>query len=197
MHPVEHLYYFACIAPSLYVFASPFAFMWNGVHLLISPAASHSGYEDHFQADQFHYLHHKHFECNYGPGDCPLDRWFGTFKEKQTYQSSGAKEGAENVHDAKSDVYGLPEFSYVYYIASAVLLPLAVLCQAMREPASVAGWGMGPLTGEQTISLLCSVGPVLFGLLGLAAADAKALLRPKFTLTAPFHKESFVGVTVA
>ena len=40
MHPIEHLYYFACIAPSLYVFASPFAFMWNGVHLLISPAAS-------------------------------------------------------------------------------------------------------------------------------------------------------------
>ena len=56
MHPVEHLYYFACVAPSLYVFASPFAFMWNGVHLLISPAASHSGYEDHFQSDQFHYL---------------------------------------------------------------------------------------------------------------------------------------------
>ena len=31
------------------MFATPFAFMWNGVHLLISPAASHSGWEDHFQ----------------------------------------------------------------------------------------------------------------------------------------------------
>jgi sterol desaturase/sphingolipid hydroxylase (fatty acid hydroxylase superfamily) len=43
MHPIEHLYYFSCVGPSFYLFASPFAFMWNGVHLLISPAASHSG----------------------------------------------------------------------------------------------------------------------------------------------------------
>lgn len=33
-----------------------------GVHLLISPAASHSGWEDHFQSDIFHYLHHRYFE---------------------------------------------------------------------------------------------------------------------------------------
>ena len=59
MHPIEHLYYYACVGPSLLVFASPFAFMWNGVHLLISPAASHSGWEDHFQSDQYHYLHHR------------------------------------------------------------------------------------------------------------------------------------------
>lgn len=41
-------------------------FRWNGIHLLISPAASHSGWEDHFQSDQYHYLHHRFFECNYG-----------------------------------------------------------------------------------------------------------------------------------
>ena len=59
MHPVEHLYYFSCLGPSFLVYTTPFAFMWNGVHLLISPAASHSGWEDHFQADQYHYLHHR------------------------------------------------------------------------------------------------------------------------------------------
>ena len=59
MHPIEHLYYYSCVGPSLLVFATPFAFMWNGVHLLISPAASHSGWEDHFQSDQYHYLHHR------------------------------------------------------------------------------------------------------------------------------------------
>ena len=57
------------------LFLSPFAFMWNGVHLLISPAASHSGYEDNFQSDQFHYLHHRYFECNYGTGTFPFDLW--------------------------------------------------------------------------------------------------------------------------
>ena len=45
MHPVEHLYYYACIVPSLVFLCSPFAFLWNGVHLLLSPAASHSGWE--------------------------------------------------------------------------------------------------------------------------------------------------------
>jgi sterol desaturase/sphingolipid hydroxylase (fatty acid hydroxylase superfamily) len=28
-----------------------------------------------------HYLHHKHFECNYADGILPLDRWFGTFHD--------------------------------------------------------------------------------------------------------------------
>jgi hypothetical protein len=49
MHPVEHLYYYACILPSLVCLASPFHFVWNGIHMLLAPAASHSGWEDHFQ----------------------------------------------------------------------------------------------------------------------------------------------------
>jgi hypothetical protein len=56
MHPVEHLYYYACILPNLALVASPFHFLWNGVHLLLAPGASHSGFEDHFQADNFHYM---------------------------------------------------------------------------------------------------------------------------------------------
>ncbi|KAH8053633.1 C-4 methylsterol oxidase [Aureococcus anophagefferens] len=73
MHPVEHLFYFSCVGPSLYCRAHPFVFWWNGVHLLLSPAASHSGWEDHLQSDQFHMLHHRRFECNYGSASFPLD----------------------------------------------------------------------------------------------------------------------------
>lgn len=65
MHPVEHMYYFSCLAPSLYFRTSPFVLLFNGMHLLLSPAASHSGWEDHVQSDQFHYVHHNQFECNY------------------------------------------------------------------------------------------------------------------------------------
>jgi sterol desaturase/sphingolipid hydroxylase (fatty acid hydroxylase superfamily) len=43
MHPVEHLYYYACVLPSLVFFASPFHLLWNGLHLLLAPGASHSG----------------------------------------------------------------------------------------------------------------------------------------------------------
>ena len=48
----------------------------------ISPAASHSGWEDHFQSDQYHYLHHRFFECNYGTSGTPFDKMFGTFRDK-------------------------------------------------------------------------------------------------------------------
>jgi sterol desaturase/sphingolipid hydroxylase (fatty acid hydroxylase superfamily) len=58
MHPIEHLYYLATVAPSLYFCMSPFHLLWNGLHAVISPAAGHSGYEDHWQSDQLHYLHH-------------------------------------------------------------------------------------------------------------------------------------------
>ncbi len=75
MHPVEHLYYFACVFPSLLPGCSPFFFLWNGVHLLLSPGASHSGYEDHMQSDAFHYMHHRYLEVRLvapaGPGGPP------------------------------------------------------------------------------------------------------------------------------
>jgi sterol desaturase/sphingolipid hydroxylase (fatty acid hydroxylase superfamily) len=81
MHPIEHLYYFACVCPLLYCLSSPLGVTWMGMHLLLSPAASHSGWEDHFQSDQYHYLHHAKFECNYGTSGIPFDHWFGTFRE--------------------------------------------------------------------------------------------------------------------
>ena len=30
MHPVEHMYYFSCVGPSVYLYMSPFHLMWNG-----------------------------------------------------------------------------------------------------------------------------------------------------------------------
>ena len=39
--------------PSLYLAGlSPLIFTWNFIHLTLAPAAGHSGFEDHFQADQ-------------------------------------------------------------------------------------------------------------------------------------------------
>ena len=34
-----------------------------------------------FSSNVFHYLHHRHFECNYGDTLFPADRWFGTFHD--------------------------------------------------------------------------------------------------------------------
>lgn len=85
MHPIEHLYYFSnAFTPSLYLSGlSPLIFMWNFFHLTIAPGAGHSGFEDNFQADQYHYVHHAKFECNYGsPFSAFIDIYFGTFREK-------------------------------------------------------------------------------------------------------------------
>ena len=87
MSVAEHIYYISCMAPSIYWRASPFQFLWNGLHMLISPGASHSGWEDHWAADQHHTAHHLYFECNYGTPSIPLDRWFGTFRETLAPQS--------------------------------------------------------------------------------------------------------------
>eukprot|EP00747_Dinoflagellata_sp_TGD_P073023 gnl/TRDRNA2_/TRDRNA2_157723_c0_seq1.p1 gnl/TRDRNA2_/TRDRNA2_157723_c0~~gnl/TRDRNA2_/TRDRNA2_157723_c0_seq1.p1 ORF type:complete len:555 (+),score=63.62 gnl/TRDRNA2_/TRDRNA2_157723_c0_seq1:22-1665(+) len=102
MHPVEHLYYFTCLGLSLYFYMSPFHLLWNGIHRFLSPAASHSGWEDHTQSDQFHYLHHVNFECNYGSASVPLDNFFGTFREKlgesKTYRGAAGEGGKVDVH---------------------------------------------------------------------------------------------------
>lgn len=85
MHPIEHLYYFSnAFTPSLYLSGlSPLIFTWNFIHLTIAPGAAHSGWEDHFQADQYHYVHHAKFECNYGsPMSGCIDQALGTFREK-------------------------------------------------------------------------------------------------------------------
>ena len=63
---LEKLYLYSCVGPSLILFASPFAFMWNGVHLLISPAASHrSGSLDIFTNLEFPNFFHIFLKFTY------------------------------------------------------------------------------------------------------------------------------------
>jgi sterol desaturase/sphingolipid hydroxylase (fatty acid hydroxylase superfamily) len=117
MHPIEHLYYYSCVLPSLFFICSPYAFLWNGVHLLLSPAASHSGWEDHFQSDAFHYLHHRYFECNYAGTDAAfMDIIFGTFRESFN-EKFDEKEGPKHRDDAKSTLKILPSSEFIKYLS--------------------------------------------------------------------------------
>ena len=154
MHPVEHLYYYACVAPSLVFYCSPYAFLWNGVHLLMSPAASHSGYEDHFQSDIFHYLHHRYFECNYAGSDAAfMDIAFGTFKGSFKVNDAD-KDGPKAREDAKSSLRLVPTREFATYLG------LSALC--------VAAWAIQhnvALNRNQALALACLVG---FGPVALA-----------------------------
>ena len=136
MHPVEHMYYFACVLPSLILYCSPFAFIWNGVHLLLSPAASHSGYEDHSQSDLFHYLHHYYFECNYAGSDAAfMDKAFGTFKA--SFKNLVDKDGPKQREDAKSNLLLIPtkEFS-IYLISSGTCVASWAYVAIYQQPVS-------------------------------------------------------------
>eukprot|EP00931_Biecheleriopsis_adriatica_P004800 TRINITY_DN106418_c0_g1_i1.p1 TRINITY_DN106418_c0_g1~~TRINITY_DN106418_c0_g1_i1.p1 ORF type:complete len:495 (-),score=60.02 TRINITY_DN106418_c0_g1_i1:74-1558(-) len=194
MHPIEHLFYFACAGPALYMKASPFAFMWFGVHLLISPAASHSGFEDNFQSDQFHYLHHRYFECNYGTGGVPYDLWFGTFRESldvrsKTYkgthvESADVKMDSKSAAqaDAKATLLGMPKWDEaVYNLVTYVMFPL-IIWNARSTP-----------TYASSLALLMSLGPSVVGMLLLALTSRRAFANPRLTFLYPFHKERLLG----
>ena len=107
MHPTEHIFYFSCVLFYLIFPFHPAFAVVTLVHAGLSPAPGHAGFERmilknaNFDIDAYaHYLHHKHFECNYADGILPLDRWFGTFHdgslEAQEKMKKRLKEQAVN-----------------------------------------------------------------------------------------------------
>jgi sterol desaturase/sphingolipid hydroxylase (fatty acid hydroxylase superfamily) len=85
MHPVEHIFYFSGIFLHFLIPSHPFHAMFHGFVSALGPARGHAGFEKLVIGDQVvevkchqHYLHHKYFECNYGDGPVPLDKWMGT-----------------------------------------------------------------------------------------------------------------------
>jgi sterol desaturase/sphingolipid hydroxylase (fatty acid hydroxylase superfamily) len=203
MHPVEHMYYFTCYGPLLVLplilgfVVSPFLVFWMGTHCVITPAASHSGYEDHFSADLPHYLHHRYFECNYS-GGINFDAFFGTYKAtlaeakkpignpdgsntntNTITESSTGKHASQSLspppRDPKSSL-GFPE--HPDYELGLCILVLWALC------ANHSG-GASPLS----VALVVSLGPVALALF-LALQSVPKHFSTKRTCLAPFDKDS-------
>ena len=90
MHPIEHLLYFSGVIVHWIIASHPLHAMFHLMHLGISPAPGHSGYESIVLKDgkgipigaYMHYLHHNYIECNYGGDGLPLiDKLMGTFHD--------------------------------------------------------------------------------------------------------------------
>mmetsp|Transcript_9529 Transcript_9529/g.18067 ORF Transcript_9529/g.18067 Transcript_9529/m.18067 type:complete len:511 (-) Transcript_9529:134-1666(-) len=208
MHPIEHLYYFSnAFTPSLYCSSlSPLIFLWNFLHLTIAPGAGHSGFEDHFQADQYHYVHHAKFECNYGsPFSAFIDQYFGTFREKlgttKEYKGEYNEAALKTAGVTESVVtrpkewspqgyLGFPATSghAVYTIFWVLLFPLCVWGAALNN--NTGAQQMPALMGvsmAQVVAATVSYGPVIF-------AMAVCLLEgDRMSWRWPFHKEPVVG----
>jgi sterol desaturase/sphingolipid hydroxylase (fatty acid hydroxylase superfamily) len=88
MHPVEHLLYFSVVLIHWVVPSHPIHFLFNAQHTALTPAGGHHGFEGPIlkgklpTGSYFHYLHHRFFNCNYGEATLPLDRMFGTFRDR-------------------------------------------------------------------------------------------------------------------
>lgn len=176
MHPVEHVHYFSCIGLSLYFRMHPFHLLWNGMHLLLSPAASHSGWEDNLQSDQFHYVHHARFECNYGSASLPLDRLFGTFRNVLS-------EGAESEKQRQAEKQDLGPLKY-----SLDMLIFLILSVTLLSAGLAAVLGAKPLGGlPLTAALAVSHGPLL------VAAVMSPVQKEYRSLRWLFDKKNMVG----
>lgn len=88
MHPFEHLIYFSCVfVPSMIITQHPIAFLYNHFHVLVSPLPGHDGFDDPAGGSKFHFLHHAHFDVNFGTPMVPLDRLFGSYDDGSRYKT--------------------------------------------------------------------------------------------------------------
>eukprot|EP01083_Nonionella_stella_P065435 171436_1 len=88
MHPVEHLFYYSCmLVPTVFgVKQHPIHLLFNKFHATVSPLPGHDGFDSPGGGSYFHFLHHAHFECNYGTPMVPFDELFGTYEDGRKYR---------------------------------------------------------------------------------------------------------------
>ena len=101
MHPVEHVLYFSGVLIHWVIASHPIHALFHLQHAAFTPAQGHCGfYRIVIQGDRalrignyFHYLHHKHFECNYGGDGLPVfDKIFGTHHDGSDEAQARIKE---------------------------------------------------------------------------------------------------------
>ena len=89
MHPIEHGLYFSVFVLFWFLPVHPVLVILLGFFQGISPAISHSGFQEvrlgkHLKiaaGDPFHQIHHKYYEVNYGNKPAPFDKLFGSWHD--------------------------------------------------------------------------------------------------------------------
>ena len=91
MHPVEHLLYYTCTLLPLIFSLHPIHFLFNKLHADVSPLPGHDGFDKPGGGSHFHYLHHAHYNCNYGTPMVPFDKLFGTYEDGSRWETKKTK----------------------------------------------------------------------------------------------------------
>lgn len=112
MHPVESTLYYSAALMAVPFGCHPAIVFACIVDCGVGAWLGHDGFQFPGTGDYFHFLHHSHFDCNYGTTIVPLDKWFGTFigkKEdlkrvwKGKVTSTGMQANTTSVHLPKED----------------------------------------------------------------------------------------------
>eukprot|EP00051_Salpingoeca_urceolata_P019976 m.295707 g.295707 ORF g.295707 m.295707 type:complete len:319 (-) comp19516_c1_seq8:2234-3190(-) len=98
MHPVEHLLYYSCTLLPLIFTLHPLHFLFNKLHADVSPLPGHDGFDKPGGGSHFHYIHHAHYEYNYGTPMVPLDKVFGTYNDGSQWQKPKADDASQRQH---------------------------------------------------------------------------------------------------
>ncbi|MEM7197963.1 MAG: sterol desaturase family protein, partial [Pseudomonadota bacterium] len=86
MHPVEHVFYLSAVLVHFVIPSHPVHVLFHFYWLTLGAAGTHCGFKaiviggrEWFSLGSFyHQLHHRHFECNYGNIEFPVDHWVGS-----------------------------------------------------------------------------------------------------------------------
>jgi len=78
MHPVESTLYYSAALVLIPLKCHPTIVLSTIIDCGVGAWLGHDGFQSPGTCDFFHYLHHAHFDCNYGAPHVPLDWLFGT-----------------------------------------------------------------------------------------------------------------------
>ena len=110
MHPVESFFLMFDTMIFFLIPCHPVHVIFLLFHHGIGAPTSHAGFERiklgrarFALGDFFHQLHHKFFDCNYGTGETPWDKWFDTFHDGTTRGNGQIKQRRAKIWGDKKD----------------------------------------------------------------------------------------------
>jgi sterol desaturase/sphingolipid hydroxylase (fatty acid hydroxylase superfamily) len=84
MHPIESLLYYSAAGIAVYGGRHCTIVLACAVDCAVGAWLGHDGFHFPGSGDDFHQLHHAHFDCNYGTSIDAIDYWMGTAISKKS-----------------------------------------------------------------------------------------------------------------
>ena len=137
-------------------------------------------------------MYFRFFECNYGTQGTPLDKIFGTFRDKLKETGTSYEGGSEDkvdvkqaaIHDSKASLASLPDLGFSIYMALNCGIWM-LLWFAVQKQYGVHLWN------PHYLAFLTSIGPVIIAQVMSNLTDST-----KRSILYPFHKEGWKTMSI-